>query len=76
MGCGCKSACCKRISRVTDHLWTGLRNSASSPQITDESLESWCVENTVPLRAWQSYKAGKLQFAGGRPADEQPFDRA
>ena len=34
MGCGCKSACCKRISRVTGHLWTGLCNSASSPQIT------------------------------------------
>ena len=26
MGCGCKSACCKRINRVTGHLWTGLRN--------------------------------------------------
>jgi hypothetical protein len=76
MGCGCKSACCKRISRVTGHLWTGLRNSGSSPQITGESLESCCVENTVPLRAWQSYKAGKLQFARGRPADEQPFDCA
>ena len=34
MECGCKSACCKRISRVTGHLWTGLRNSASSLQIT------------------------------------------
>jgi hypothetical protein len=31
---------------------------------------------TPPLRAWQSYKAGKLQFAEGRPVDEQPFDRA
>jgi hypothetical protein len=76
MGCGCKSAYCKRISRVTSHLWTGLRNSASSQQITGESLESWCVENRVPLRAWQSYKAGKLQFAGRRPVDEQPFDHA
>jgi hypothetical protein len=34
MGCGYKSACCKRISRVTGHLWTSLRNSASSLQIT------------------------------------------
>ena len=34
MGCGRKSACCKRISRVTGRLWTGLRNSASSLQIT------------------------------------------
>ena len=34
MGCGCKSACCKRISRVTGHLWTGPRNSASSLKIT------------------------------------------
>ena len=34
MGCGCKSACCKRISKVKGHLWTGLRNSASSLQIT------------------------------------------
>ena len=76
MGCGCKSACCKRISRVTGHLWTGLRNSGLSAAITGESLESWCVENTVPLRAWQSYKAGKLQFVGGRQADEQPFDSA
>ena len=24
MGCGCKSACCKRINRVTGHLWTGV----------------------------------------------------
>jgi hypothetical protein len=34
MRCGCQSACCKRISIVTGHLWTGLRNSASSLQIT------------------------------------------
>jgi hypothetical protein len=47
-----------------------------SAAITGESLESWCVENTVPLRAWQSYKAGKLQFAGERPVDEPPFDSA
>jgi hypothetical protein len=40
------------------------------PSSRGESLESWCVENTVPLRAWQSYKAGKLQFALGRHADE------
>jgi hypothetical protein len=38
------------------------------PSSRGESLESWC--------AWQSYKASKLQFVGGRPADEQPFDRA
>jgi hypothetical protein len=46
------------------------------PSSRGESLESWCVENTISLRAWQSYKAGKLQFAEGRPANEHPFDRA
>ena len=46
------------------------------PSSRGKSLELWCAENTVPLKAWQSYKDGKLQFAEGRQVDEQPFGRA
>ena len=41
------------------------------PSDSGKSLESLCVANTVPLRAGQSYKAGKLQFAEGSWADER-----
>ena len=40
-----------------------------------KSLESWCVENTVLLRAGQRYKAGKLLIAGERQVDERHVDR-
>ena len=43
-----------------------------APSNRGKSLESWCVENTVLLRAGKSYKAGKLLIAGERPADELP----
>ena len=43
-----------------------------APSNRGKSLESWCVENTVLLRAGKSYKADKLLIAGERPADELP----
>ena len=54
----------------------GAGGALRVPSSPSKSLESWCIENTVLLRAGQSYKAGKLQFAGGRYADERPVDRA
>ena len=46
------------------------------PSSRGKSLESWCVGNAIPLRARQSYKAGKLLIAGGSWVDERPVDRA
>jgi hypothetical protein len=43
-----------------------------APSNRGKSLESWCVENTVLLRAGRSYKTGKLLIAGKRPVDELP----
>jgi hypothetical protein len=50
----------------------GEGGAPRAPSNRGKSLESWCVENTVLLRAAKSYKAGKLLIAGERPADELP----
>jgi hypothetical protein len=50
----------------------GGGGAARAPSNRGKSLESWCVENTVLLRAGWSYKTGKLLIAGERPVDELP----
>ena len=51
---------------------SGRGGAPRAPSNRGKSLESWCVENTVLLRAGKSYKADKLLIAGERPADELP----
>jgi hypothetical protein len=52
---------------------SGGGGAPRAPSNRGKSLESWCVENTVLLRAGQSYKAGKLLIAGERRADMLPL---
>jgi hypothetical protein len=43
-----------------------------APSNRGKSLESWCIANTVILRAWLSYKADKLLIAEEHATDELP----
>ena len=69
MGCGYKSACCERTSKVRGHLWTGLRNSASSLQITARlgashatfRAQSWTPTKPDPMSITTDTLMARLQ---------------